>query len=59
MVDHFSDLTYVHLMRGTIQEKILGRKEAFERLYDTLRVKIYRYDAEIGRFTDQPFRSAI
>ena len=30
MVDHFSDLTYVHLMKITIQEETSAGKSSFE-----------------------------
>ena len=50
MVNHFSDLTYLHLMRITSQEENLAVKSAFERWADTFGVKIKRYHAENGRF---------
>ena len=59
MVDHFSDLTYVHLTRITSQEETLSGKEAFERWYITFEVKINRYNADNGIFSEQPFRSEI
>ena len=59
MVDHFSDLTYVHLMISTIQEENLLGKPAFELWAATFGVKINIYHAENGRFSEQPFRSAI
>ena len=45
MVDHFSYLTYVHLLRSTRQELKLACKAAFEIWSDTFRVKIKRYHA--------------
>ena len=59
MVGHFGDLTYVHLIKITIQEEIFVVKADFERWYTTFEVKIYRYHAENGRFSEQRFRSAI
>ena len=50
MLDHFSDLTYVHLMRGTIHEDILAVKSAFERWTATFGIKIKRYHAEVKYF---------
>ena len=55
--DHFSDITYVHLMKSTIQEENLAVKEAFERWTSTFGVKINRYYADNGIFAEQPFRS--
>ena len=59
MVDHCSDLTYVHPMRSTIQEENLAVKSAFEIRAATFGVKIKRYHADNGRFYEKPFRSEI
>ena len=59
MVNHFSDLTYLHLMRITSQEENLAVKSAFERWANTFGVKIKIYHAENGRFSKQAFRSEI
>ena len=59
MVNHFSDLTYVQLMRSTNQEESLSGKSAFERWADTFGFKINRYHADNGRFSKQTFRSEI
>ena len=60
MVDHFSELTYVHQIRSTIQEETLSGKSDFERWADTFGVKIHRYYADNGRFyenlSDQQLR---
>ena len=60
MVDHFSDITFVHLMRSTIQEETLTVKAAFERWDAIFGVKIHRYHAENGIFlnnlSDQQLR---
>ena len=59
MVKHFSDTTYVHLMRSTIQEETLAGKVAFETCSATFGFKIYRYHEDNGIFYEQPFRSTI
>ena len=59
MVEHFRDLTYVHLMRSTIQGDILTVKTAFEILSATFGVKLNRYHAYNGIFSEQPLISAI
>ena len=43
----------------TIQENTLSREKSFERWAAILGVKIKIYHAENGRFSEQPFRSAI
>ena len=55
MVDHFSDLTYVHLTRITIQEEILSGKAAFEIWEAIFGVETNRYHAENERFSEQHF----
>ena len=50
MVNHFSDLTYVQLMRSTIHEENLAGKSAFEIWADTFEVKIKIYHIDNGRF---------
>ena len=57
IMDHFSELTYVHLMKSTSQEENLAGKPAFERWADTFIVKIKRYHADNGIFSKQSFRS--
>ena len=59
IVDHFSDLTYVHLIRRTRQEKTLEGKTAFEIWDVTFGLKINSYHADNGRFDGKPFRSEI
>ena len=59
MVEHFSDLIYVHLMRSIIQEDTLAGKSVFEIWAATVGFKIKRYHAENGIFSEKPFRSAI
>ena len=58
-MDHFIDLTYVYLTRSTSQEESLAGKAAFGIMSDTFGFKIKIYHAENGRFSEQPFRSAI
>ena len=55
MVDHFSYLTYVQIMIRTIQENTLTGKIAFERQAAIFGVKINRYHADNGRFSEHPF----
>ena len=43
----------------TIQEETLAVKYAFEIWASTLGVKIHRYHAENGRFSEQHFKTAI
>ena len=59
MVDNFSDLTYLHMMRSTSQEEILAGKEVFERWTSTFGVKTNRYHVDIGIFAEQPSISTI
>ena len=59
MVDHFIDITYVHLTRSTNQEENLTVKEALEIWAAIFGVKVNRYHKDIGRFSEQPFRSEI
>ena len=57
MVEHFIDLTYVRIMRSTIQEDTLAGKAYLERWAATFGVKINRYHADNGIFSEQPFIS--
>ena len=45
-------------MRITSQEVTLSGKSAFENWDTTFGVKIHRYNADNGRFSEQPLRSA-
>ena len=58
-MDLFSGLTYVLLIRSTIQEEILSVKATFEMWTASFGFKIHRYHAYYGIFSKQPFRSAI
>ena len=57
MVDHFSGLTYVHLMRITIQDENVSGKTALKIRATIFVVKIHRYYADDGIFSEQPFIS--
>ena len=59
MVDHFSDLTYLHLIIITIQQDALSVKEACGIWDATFGVKIKIYHADNVIFSEQPFISAI
>ena len=59
LVNHFSDLTYVHLMISTSQKDILAVKSAFERWAEHFGVKIKIYHADNVRFSEHPFIQAI
>jgi hypothetical protein len=51
-VDHFSDLTFVHLQRSTDGDDTLEAKREFERYARSCGVKIMAYHADNGRFVD-------
>ena len=55
IVDHFSNLSYVHLTRIKNQEDNLSGKAAFEIWAATFGVKINRYHVENGLFSEQHF----
>ena len=55
MVDHFSDLTYVHIMIITSQEDALAGKSEFDIWAYTCRVKSNRYHTYNGRFSEYLF----
>ena len=59
MADHFIDLTYVQLIRSTIQEDTLSVKSVFEIWDATFGVKIKIHHGDNGIFSEQPFSSAI
>ena len=59
MVDHLSDLNFMHLKRSTIHEENLSGKPAFEIWADTFGVNIKIHHAENGIFSEQPFGSLI
>jgi hypothetical protein len=55
-VDHYSDLTYVYFQKSTNSDETLEAKLSFERFAAKSGVKILRYQADNGRFTDTKFR---
>ena len=55
-VDHFSDFSYVHLLRTQTAEEVLQAKEAFEAFAETHGVKIKHYHADNGIFASKGWR---
>jgi hypothetical protein len=49
-VDHFSDFTYVHLLRAQTGDEILEAKRAFEAAADMHGIRIHHYHADDGIF---------
>jgi hypothetical protein len=47
-VDHYSDVTYIHLQKPTKAEETIEAKEAFERWAGSHNVKISHYHADNG-----------
>ena len=58
-VDHFSDLTYVHLQESLTGEETVEAKLAFERYARAHGVEVKHYHADNGRFADKAFMSAV
>ena len=58
-VDHYSDYTYVHLMRDNYCASLLEAKSAFERLCGTFQVRVSGYHGDNGRYADAAFRQDI
>ena len=58
-VDHFSGLTYVHLMESISGDETVQAKEAFERYAADLGIKIRHYHADNGRFAEKSFTKHI
>ena len=59
MVEQFSYLTYVHLMRDKSHEEYLAVKPSLERPVATFGIKVNRYHSDNGIFSEQPFRTEI
>ena len=57
--DHFSGLTYVHLMTSLNTEETIAAKQAFERYAHRHGVKIEHYHCDNGRFADKAFVDAV
>ena len=58
-LDHYSDLTYVHLQQELSSEETIKAKKAFEAYARLYRVKVKHYHAENGRFEDNAFQQAV
>ena len=54
-VDHYSDLSYVHLQSTITSDETLQAKHAFEAYARSMEVKILRYHADNGRFAVNMF----
>lgn len=54
-VDHFSDFTYVHLMKDTTGESTLNAKHAYEILTQSYGHHVRAYHADNGRFAEAMF----
>ena len=52
IADHLNDYVYVHLMREFTTEATLEAKNDWERLDGTHAVRIWRYMADNGRYSD-------
>jgi len=58
-VDHFSDLTYIHLMEKLSSEETVQAKVAFETYAKQLGVTILHYHYDNGRFADKTFQDHV
>ena len=58
-VDHVTQYTYVHLMKGLTTELTLEAKAACERVFSQFGHKIRHYRADNGRFADNKFITAV
>jgi hypothetical protein len=58
-VDHFSNLSFVHLQGSTSSEDTVKAKHEFERYASTFGVHIRHYHADNGRFADNAWRQDI
>ena len=58
-VDHFSDLTYIHLMTELNAEKTVESKLAFERYAKKYNITIQHYHSDNGLFSTKLFKSSI
>ena len=54
-VDHFSDLIYSHLIRGTSSQDTLDAKHGYERMAKSYGVVVKSYHADNLRFNDNNF----
>jgi Reverse transcriptase (RNA-dependent DNA polymerase) len=58
-VDHYSDITFVHLQQSTKANETIEAKEAFERWSLSHGVKIKHYHADNGRFAETAFMAHV
>jgi Reverse transcriptase (RNA-dependent DNA polymerase) len=58
-VDHFSDLSFVHLQTSTNAIETLQAKKEFERYARSAGVSIAHYHADNGRFSDNAWRDDV
>jgi len=54
-VDHYSKLSYVHLQKSLMSDKMIQVKQAFEVYAKTHGVLIRHYHADNGHFQDNAF----
>ena len=54
-IDHFSDLSFVHLQENNTSAELLKAKMAFEGFASSCGVKVMHYHADNGRFADNDF----
>ena len=59
MVDHFGDLTYVHLIIITSQEETLSGNQPFKDRLPHLDLELKDIIQKMGYFSEQPFISEI
>ena len=58
-VDHYSDLSFVYLMKRITSEETLKAKLAFEAYAKSLGVAVRHYHADNGRFADNAFLKSV
>jgi hypothetical protein len=58
-VDHFSDLSYVHLQESTAAKETIQAKESFESYARSHGVVIKQYHADNGRFAEKAWRNDV
>ena len=58
-VDHYSDLTYIHLMTTVDAASTVEAKLAFERMAQSHSVKIKHYHCDNGLFDTKDFKASI
>jgi hypothetical protein len=58
-INHFSDVTYVHLQKSTNAKETLEAKELFERWCHAHDVRVKHCHADIGRFAETVFMADV